>query len=195
MSMGGRCSGGAVAIGIPSSCLPSDNAASSLAIIARMRSHSFNTDANMLISSSVMASAPSAPVSGGVPGCQHLAHSPPLAVSPVVRASPGDPPIARGSGSRGTSPPARTGRPPAVPVSRVLPPVEKSIDHLLLPIAGRSSSAPGHYRSPSIERVGAGHIRHMGKVSETFFAQSAQPRSGRPSTPEARMLSSRGIMR
>jgi hypothetical protein len=54
---GCRCSGGAAAIGIPS-CSPSDNAASSLAIIALMRSHSFNTDANLPISSSVMASAP-----------------------------------------------------------------------------------------------------------------------------------------
>src|SRR4028118_1159445 len=54
VSMGGRCSGGAAAIGIPSSCSPSDNAASSLAIITRMRSHSSNTDANLPISSSVM---------------------------------------------------------------------------------------------------------------------------------------------
>src|SRR3712207_4487633 len=36
-SPGGRCSSGAAAIGIPSSCSPLDNAASSLAINARMR--------------------------------------------------------------------------------------------------------------------------------------------------------------
>src|SRR5215207_6379336 len=57
LSPGGRCSGGAAAIGIPSSCSPLDNAASSLVINARMRSHSFNTNANLSISS-VMPSAP-----------------------------------------------------------------------------------------------------------------------------------------
>jgi hypothetical protein len=48
VSPGGRCSGGAAAIGIPSSCSPLDNAASSLAINARMRSHSFNTNGEPL---------------------------------------------------------------------------------------------------------------------------------------------------
>src|SRR5215212_2042863 len=57
-STDGRCSGGAVAIGIPSSCSPLETAASSLAINAWMRSHSFNTNANLSISSYVMPSAP-----------------------------------------------------------------------------------------------------------------------------------------
>jgi hypothetical protein len=58
VSPGGRCSGGAAAIGIPWSCSPLDNGASSLAINARMRWHSFNTNANLSSSSSVMPSAP-----------------------------------------------------------------------------------------------------------------------------------------
>ena len=63
VSTGGCCSGAAEAIGIPSRS-PLDNAASSLAIIARMRSHSFNTNANLSISSSVMPSASPPPCRG-----------------------------------------------------------------------------------------------------------------------------------
>ena len=54
-SAGVHCSGGAAATGIPS-CPPSESAAASSAIIARMRSHSASTTANLPISSSVIPS-------------------------------------------------------------------------------------------------------------------------------------------